>query len=139
MQQGRDDSIVFAMHIFDSELVFNKLEKEVLKGYWNGKKTELQFKKFPYPYFIRKRPFFDDTSLPPTHFLQGKWRWHFDPGTDNESKDLGIFNQVGSRIKGSIATPTGDYGLIQNHFWVKLLPWPLLMEFFGSNRRRISK
>jgi thiol-disulfide isomerase/thioredoxin len=108
----KNDVIVLSMHIYNSELVLEAVENDVIKGYWLRKdKTPTQ--KIPLTMHYQKKTIFDDELKTPIYTLQGKWRWVFDPGTEKETKDLGLFTQNGNSIQGSIATPTGDYGLIQ--------------------------
>lgn len=120
MSKSNDNVIILGMHIYDSELVIEEITRGNAKGYWNRlDKTPVQ--KIPFKLTLGKSSFFDGEAKATTFSLQGKWKWVFDPGTEKETQDLGIFTQVNGEIYGSIATPTGDYGLIQGSINDKII------------------
>lgn len=112
--------IRLGMHVFDAELVLDDFSSNEVRGRWiRSDKNPIQEykillekdKKTLFYVSCEKEKSKDDKNT-----LKGKWKWTFEPGTENESSVLGIFNQNGCVVEGSLATSTGDYGLMQGYF-----------------------
>lgn len=112
--KGKNTSqIVLGLHVFNAELNFDRYENYQFKGHWIRKDKD------PNESYDISMKFFGDkvgdlfevTKNPPKFNINGRWKWIFNPGTEDEEIGLGIYEQNQNFVKGSIATSTGDYGL----------------------------
>ncbi|MEM6830897.1 MAG: hypothetical protein AAF551_10315, partial [Bacteroidota bacterium] len=100
----KEDSIIIPMEPFDVTLraTFTAMSMEgvYVKGY---KDKKVLFKAhFGAPRFTR-------SSIKPTPEIQERWNMTFSPGTSFMSKGVGLFEQDGNKVTGTILTTTSDY------------------------------
>lgn len=109
LQNDSQSLMSLGMHIYDSQLSINEIQKDFAKGEWvRNDKNPVQ--KYSITLERNKTQLFDTKHNSTKHSLDGKWRWTFEPGTEKESVVLAIFQQDKNQVVGSVATPTGDYG-----------------------------
>ena len=107
-QQG--DSLFIDMPFFDSHFSLRIVDETTLEGNWikiSGNKQSVvpfravfnQVSRFPDP----KAPLFN---------ISGRWAAHFRGLTDS-TEAVGEFSQLGSEVRGTFLTPTGDYRFLE--------------------------
>ncbi|MES2798495.1 MAG: TlpA disulfide reductase family protein [Bacteroidota bacterium] len=112
-----DDSIRFQFPDFNSELIFKKKGKGLLKGFWHNYNKGTNYK-IPFEAsagFTSRIPWCmssEDGTIP---LVDGKWQVTFDPNTDNSYFSIGNFKQSGDAISGTFLTETGDYGFLEGN------------------------
>jgi thiol-disulfide isomerase/thioredoxin len=104
--------IRLGMHIYDSELILKKISENNVSGIWL-RNDKVPVQEYNITMEFGKKTLFEQDTTPESINLSGKWKWTFDPETEKESVVLGILRQNGNKVEGSLATPTGDYGLMQ--------------------------
>jgi thiol-disulfide isomerase/thioredoxin len=104
--------MILSLHVYNAELRLTGVEDGKVKGEWVRKDKSVET---PYPFTMELGPkvLFDLPVVPPKMDLTGRWRFTFNPGTKEEEINLGIYEQKGNDIEGSIATLTGDFGYQQ--------------------------
>ncbi len=111
-----ENQLVIEMPVFDSEFRFSKTD-EGLFGFWHnrakGDKYLVDFKA-EHSGTVPDYRFNTSRNVLSSSF-DGKWEVSFSPGTDDEYKALGIFNQDGKEITGTFITETGDYRFLQGN------------------------
>lgn len=113
------DTFVFSFPDFDSELRVSLKKKSVIDGFWvNHNKAG--------NYCIPFHAAYNTTSEIATANLadlNGKWETYFSPNSEDKEKTIGVFNQEGNRLTGTVLTETGDYRYLQgvmegSHFYL---------------------
>lgn len=101
------------LHIYDADLLFNHFEVDKFKGSWirKDKNPEAHYDIILEYVGNLKGNLFPVTIKNTKHNISGKWKWIFNPNTKDQEEVLGVYEQKGFEVKGTIATPTGDYGL----------------------------
>lgn len=99
-----DDSIRIPLHPFDVELRAKvtaiSMDGSYLKPYRNSKYSFSA--DFGMPRLMKK-------SVRPSPKVEERWDMTFEEGTNNESKGVGLFKQVGESVFGTIMTKTSDF------------------------------
>ncbi|MEM6629678.1 MAG: TlpA disulfide reductase family protein [Bacteroidota bacterium] len=110
--EQRGDSLIIKMPIFNS-VFYGKLESPsqlsgVYQDYSRGKNYLLPFEaiqgdssRFAWP------------EPEEVISLAGRWRMDFSPATDSAFPAVGIFEQEGEQLTGTILTETGDYRYLE--------------------------
>ena len=108
----RGDSLIIKMPIFNS-IFYGKLESPsqltgIYQDYSRGKDYILPFEaiqgdssRFAWP------------EPEAVVSLGGRWRMDFSPATDSAFPAVGIFEQTGEKLTGTILTETGDYRFLE--------------------------
>lgn len=79
-------------------------DKKIIGKWYKGKDYAIPFKAV----YGKKERFAVYGKKVPEN-INGKWETTFSPGTEEEYKAIGIFNQEGNTINGTFATEFGDY------------------------------
>jgi len=105
----KNDSFYVKFPYFDSELVFVRLSKKKIKGYWVNY-TKGSGYKIPFESTKRNDYRFSqaNTKTAPTT-VDGKWRVEFEPNTNSSYPAVGLFQQEDKTVSGTFLTETGDY------------------------------
>lgn len=98
------DSLFIQMPVFESQFRVKMLTKTKLEGVWI-KSGAKQNQVMPFTATANTASRFAINSKPKAN-ISGKWSMKF--GTKNNPA-IGIFQQKGAVVNGSIVTPTGDY------------------------------
>lgn len=113
------DTFVFSFPNFDSELRVAFSKKTKINGFWvNYNKTGNYRIPFSASYLS------NDPSLQKAEAdITGKWETYFSPNTADKEKTIGVFQQDGNYLSGTVLTETGDYRYLQgtiegNHFYL---------------------
>ena len=101
----KNDSFVFPMHIFDTQII-SHIDGNELKGYWV--KNYLNDYILPFNAIAGKTFLFSENPQKPTFNISGKWDARFNSENDT-SVSVGIFEQDNNTIKGTFLTTSGDY------------------------------
>lgn len=104
----QDDSVIFRMHIFDTELKA-KIEGDSLKGYYI-KNFEKNYR-LPFKATVGQDFRFGKTSSSLPDF-NGKYAVTFS-NPDETTVAVGIFLQKDQGLQGTFLTPTGDYRYLE--------------------------
>ncbi len=86
---------------FEGKIVNNK---KIIGKWYKGKDYAIPFVA---KYGTKERFSVHRKTVPEN--LNGKWETTFSPGTEEEYKAIGIFNQNGNDLNGTFATEFGDY------------------------------
>ncbi len=82
-----------------------------LEGFWiNPEKKDYKI-----PFFAQygQNERFIQSKKQASANVNGKWEVTFSPGTDNEYKAIGLFNQENGKVTGTFLTETGDYRFLE--------------------------
>lgn len=100
----KEDSLFIQMPVFESQFRVKLLTKTKLEGIWI-KSGARQNQVMPFTATANTSARFSTNSKPKAN-ISGKWAMKF--STENNPA-IGIFQQKGAVVNGSIVTPTGDY------------------------------
>jgi peroxiredoxin len=105
-----NDSLHIPMQLFDSELI-GKIEKDRLVGSWRKTRVGQLVGELPFEaVYGEEYRFFKENTSPTKVSLAEKWEVLFrTPSTGDSTVSIGLFEQDGSKVKGTFLTPTGDY------------------------------
>lgn len=102
------DTLILPFPMFDSELRVVASGKQYLNGYWiNHNKSgnyRIPFSAGP----VSTRP-----GDPATESISGRWESYFSPKTPDQEASVGVFEQKGSIVTGTVLTETGDYRFLE--------------------------
>jgi thiol-disulfide isomerase/thioredoxin len=107
--QVSGDSVKIPLHIFDADLKAHINDQENgLQGTWTRYHLRKPFRvKFSaqlgQPYRFEKNP------KPAAFTYDGKWEIVLKDAEGEEEKAIGVFEQQGNKLKGTLLSPTGDY------------------------------
>jgi thiol-disulfide isomerase/thioredoxin len=124
----KEDSIFVKTAIFDSEFKLKIINDSTLSGLWYN-----YYKSPDYAIavtFTRGDTFRFKENAATTAQLAKKYEVTFGPGTKDEYKAIGLFEQNGTQISGSFATETGDYRFLEGQLIGETL---YLSTFDGSH------
>lgn len=103
------DSLHIPMLIFDSDLVV-KVSDNQMKGFWKKNRNGVWVSVLPFKadkgeiYHFTKKP------QPTKHTVTGKYATYFSrPQGKDSTFAVGILEQKGTKLSGTVLTPTGDY------------------------------
>jgi thiol-disulfide isomerase/thioredoxin len=109
------DSIYIPMHIFDAQIT-GKVSEHQIEGYWI--KNYAQDYTIPFKAEHGKNYRFESASQSTTANISGKYAIRFADRPDS-LVSVGIFEQSGSKVTGTVLTRTGDYryleGIMEGH------------------------
>jgi len=100
----KEDSVIFQMPVFESQFRAKMLSKTKLEGVWI-KSGAKQNQVMPFTAVANTSTRFVINAKPKVN-ISGKWAIAF--GAKNNPA-IGVFQQNGTLVNGSIVTPTGDY------------------------------
>ncbi|MFC4232108.1 peroxiredoxin family protein [Parasediminibacterium paludis] len=100
----KEDSIIFQMPVFESQFRAKMISKAKLEGVWI-KSGAKQNQIMPFTAVANTSARFAIQSKPKAN-ISGKWAMIFG---EKNNPAIGIFQQNGALVNGSIVTPTGDY------------------------------
>lgn len=101
------DSVRIPMRLFEAEIVA-KISDKTLTGYWRRKRSADSYVSLPFRATLGEQyRFVPDADSAPQQ-VAGKWATEFVADQDT-TLAVGIFEQMGNRVKGTFLTPTGDY------------------------------
>lgn len=107
----RKDSVFIDMPFFESEFRLQLQPDGSLSGQWikatSGKNVVWTFEASPTP-----APRFE-VKAPPAYQLGGRWAMTFTNRAGKDHPAIAEFKQEGSRLTGSILTPSGDYRYLE--------------------------
>lgn len=104
-----NDSFYVKFPYFNSELVFARVSKNQIRGFWKnyakGQNYKIAFES------KRKNDLrFSHTSTSVnTISIDGKWKVEFEPKTKSSYPAVGLFQQKDNTVSGTFLTETGDY------------------------------
>jgi thiol-disulfide isomerase/thioredoxin len=104
----RNDSLVISMEIFDGEIVTAFTETE-MSGRFAKKLGNLSEVSSTFKARKGKYPRFEGSSATSAIDVTGKWEVVFYEDSVSSYPAIGVFEQVGSVVKGTFLTETGDY------------------------------
>lgn len=123
----KGDSFFIRLPIFNTALI-GKQEGETISGFYHDYSRKGDYK-IPFVGEKGELSRFDKVAEP-TVDASGKWKVEFSPGSDNEYKAIGQFEQDGNRAFGTFLTTTGDYRFLEGNISGDSL---LLSCFDGSH------
>jgi thiol-disulfide isomerase/thioredoxin len=104
------DSLFIDMPFFDSHFSLRIKNENFLEGNWikiSGNKQTI----VPFRATFNKPGRFQGTKAPVFN-VSGRWAAHFH-GLNDSTEAVGEFSQLGSQVKGTFLTPTGDYRFLE--------------------------
>lgn len=105
------DTLVFPFPDFDSELRVVCAKKRSISGFWVNYNKAGNYR-IPFEAKLSERCA-DAPALKADCNLNGKWETYFSPNSEDREKAIGLFQQDGINISGTILTETGDYRFLQ--------------------------
>lgn len=109
LKEKNGDTLVFPFPNFDSELRVVALKKTGLSGVWLNKNKAGNYR-IP---FEAKWNGKAATIAKVDPVMNGKWETTFSPNTSTDDKGIGVYEQKGSAVFGTVLTETGDYRYLQ--------------------------
>lgn len=106
----RNDSLIIPLPVFESTFYLKILDSLNLEGEWvnyyksSDYKIKVQAEKIDAGRFSNK-----NSASSNLQKISSKYEVSFSPGTENEYKAIGLFEQKGKKLSGTFATETGDY------------------------------
>ncbi len=107
-QQG--DSLFIDMPFFDSHFLLRIVNESLLYGDWvkiSGSKQTV----VPFRAAFNQPDRFPEAKTPAFN-ISGRWAAHF-RGLNDTTEAVGEFSQLGSQVRGTFLTPTGDYRFLE--------------------------
>jgi thiol-disulfide isomerase/thioredoxin len=101
---SKEDSIIIQMPVFESQFRAKMISSTKLEGVWI-KSGAKQNQIIPFTAIANTSARFEINAKPKVN-ISGKWAMVFG---EKNNPAIGIFQQKGALINGSIVTPTGDY------------------------------
>ena len=108
------DTLVFPMHIFDTEIRAVLTEKDKLQGYWIKKYAD----DYKLDFNARKGQSFrfETSGEDPAVDVSGRWSVSFlQEDSTGAPNAVGIFQQKKGGLNGTFLTPTGDYRYLEGN------------------------
>lgn len=103
------DSLHIPMLIFDSDLVV-KVTDNQMKGFWKKNRNGVWVSVLPFKADKGEIYHFTKKSQPTKHTVTGKYATYFKrPQGKDSTFAVGILEQKGTKLSGTVLTPTGDY------------------------------
>lgn len=108
VQKKIGDTLVLPFPNFDSELRFIVSHKKYASGYWVNYNKSGNYR-IP---FKANFGVCQDAGKSPVD-LTGRWETYFSPQTADREAAVGIFQQKGAVVTGTVLTETGDYRFLE--------------------------
>ena len=105
------DSIIFSLPVFSSQVYAVIKGDSMIGKYYPKGKGENRVYRFYALAGVTDR--FPKDTIAPVANVSGRWAFTENPGTADQSVDVGEFVQEGSLVKGTILTTTGDYRFLE--------------------------
>ncbi len=124
----RADSLVIPFDLYDSELVLQVNKATDMKGYFVKKRNGSTLFRLA----VSAKAGAADRFLnldPPSVNVSGKWMVDFFSDATNHSPGVGVFEQSGNQVTGTVLRTSGDYRFLQGNISGDSL---LLSYFDGS-------
>lgn len=112
VQTINGDSLFVPIELYETVLAIKK-ENNRLSGVYKKINAEKPDKGIPFTAEYGKKYRFTDTELSPKIDLSGKWEVDFQLNEKDVNKTVGVFEQKGNYITGTILTTTGDYRYLE--------------------------
>ena len=112
------DSFFIKLPVFDSELKGKIIADTLIKGAWFNYSKGIDY---VIPFYSEYNKTFrfasqgNEQALSPKS-ISGKWEAEFSKGTKDYYKAIGIFNQEGTKVSGTVLTETGDYRFLDGNY-----------------------
>ncbi|MEY4383217.1 MAG: hypothetical protein RI995_759 [Bacteroidota bacterium] len=110
----RNDSLVIPFDLYDSELVFQVISSEQLKGFWEKKRNGNVIGRLPIQAQWGSTERFLQLA-PATVNVTGKWKTDFIGDDYKPSPGVGVFEQKGNQVTGTFLRTSGDYRFLQGN------------------------
>ena len=110
-----EDSLIFTMPFFHSELHCTLVDSTEIRGYWTDINRGKDYKLEMWARFDEGSVRFHMPSSTDNFNFSGKWHVTFSPATDDEESAIGLFNQNEDRVTGTFITETGDYRFLEGN------------------------
>jgi peroxiredoxin len=110
----RKDSLVIPFDLYDSELVLDLSKNTEMKGFFVKKKNGTTL----YKLSVTAKAGLTDRFLnlnPATVNVSGKWMADFFSDATNHSPGVGVFEQTGNSVTGTVLRTSGDYRFLQGN------------------------
>lgn len=110
----RKDSLVIPFDLYDSELVFHISQNTEMKGFFVKKRNGNTLFKLA----VTAKAGIADRFLnlnPATVNVSGKWMADFFSDATNHSPGVGVFEQIGNSVTGTVLRTSGDYRFLQGN------------------------
>lgn len=110
----RKDSLVIPFDLYDSELVFHISQNTEMKGFFVKKRNGNTLFKLA----VTAKAGIADRFLnlnPATVNVSGKWMADFISDATNRSPGVGVFEQIGNSVTGTVLRTSGDYRFLQGN------------------------
>lgn len=110
----RKDSLVIPFDLYDSELVFDLSKNTEMKGFFVKKRNGNTL----YRLAVTAKAGQTDRFLnvnPATVNVSGKWMADFFSDATNHSPGVGVFEQIGNSVTGTVLRTSGDYRFLQGN------------------------
>lgn len=106
------DSFHVQMPLFDSEFIGLFSSDSTLSGRWWNHLKGPDYS-IPFHATAGRSERFPTASPHEAHDLSGTWEAHYSLGTADEYAAIGLFEQQGTRMRGTFLTETGDYRYLE--------------------------
>lgn len=103
------DTLIIPFPNFDSELRVVATKKEQLKGFWVNYNKAGNYR-IPFNAILKKNSLKTDQAAVN---LSGRWETYFSPSSSDKEAAVGIIQQKGNELSGTVLTETGDYRYLQ--------------------------
>lgn len=107
-----NDSINFAMPVFESSFKTKRNADGSFQGIWN-KGTTGEFQNWPFYAYPNQLYRFTKNQGNAVYNISGKWDVTITRPNGTPRKALAEFEQMGDKLTGSFITPTGDYRFLE--------------------------
>jgi peroxiredoxin len=108
----KEDSIFIPIELYDAVLAI-RLDNEKISGVYKRLNTEKPDQGIPFTAEYGKQTRFKNIKMAPKANLSGKWDVNLYPSPTDTTKTVGIFEQKGNYLTGTIMTTTGDYRYLE--------------------------
>lgn len=109
----RGDSLVIPFDLYDSELVASLDNQQQMRGYWIKKRNGKFVNQLPFQAQFGSTERFSKLKTPTVN-VSGKWNVDISVD-DKHTPSVGVFQQKGNKVTGSILQTSGDYRFLQGN------------------------
>jgi thiol-disulfide isomerase/thioredoxin len=103
------DTLIIPFPNFDSELRVVATKKEQLNGFWVNYNKAGNYR---IPFTAKRKTSSSKTDQAAVN-LSGRWETYFSPSETDKEAAVGIIEQKGNELSGTVLTETGDYRYLQ--------------------------
>ncbi len=109
----RNDSLIANMPVFESTFYLKVHSTDSMSGVWVNYYKSEDYQIDVWARKSDKERFEKPSQTNTSRRLFKKYEVTFSPGTEDEYKAIGLFEQNGARVSGTFATETGDYRFLE--------------------------